>query len=78
MTENAKLSHPKLIIPEIRLKIQKFHEILVQKTLSSLSIYYQETSQGYAKDLNRNAPKEAIFSCPSTLHLSFSAHVFKI
>ena len=78
MTENAKKCHLKLPIPWIWLQIHKFHEILVHKTLSIQSICYQETRQGYAKDFNRNALKEAIFSYPSTLHLSSSAHVLKI
>ena len=51
---------------------------MVQKILSIPDIYFWYSSQVYAKDLYKMPPKEAICSCRSTLHLSSSAHVFKI
>ena len=76
--ENAKLYHFPHLTSEIWLQIQNFQEILVQGTPSLHNIYFQVAWIGYAEDLYKIAQKLTIFSYPSTLHLSWPAHVFKI
>ena len=68
--ENVKLYDLIELRPDIWLQIWIFWEILVPGTLSLASLSFQEVCQGYAKDLNKIAPKEPIFFCASTLHLS--------
>ena len=76
--ENAKLQLNIHLISEIWLQIQNFQEILVQGTPSLHNIYFQVAWIGYAEDVYKIAQKLTIFSYPSTLHLSWQAHLFKI
>ena len=70
MGKTASFEHAVHPISSIWLWIQIFQTILLQGTLSLPNNNYLEDSQGHAKDLNKIVPKMAIFSCPSTLHLS--------